>query len=309
MTRTAQEQQAYERFRAIAGDFVIPKQMIRNNSDDYRRQVFEEGVRPNQLWVARHEGYAAYVAIVSVGADERTVVAMPMDGDLDVQTRDSLIMLHDTPLGLPMVAWPALTTEIPVRLLAKPAGEFAESDMRIFVSGHPDGIRVQQGASPRFSMDEAIYDEMVAHIRRWHDMCAELPQLEPQKASAGVSLDRVAAMKELMRKMGMSLEDAAAVVDRTTPATDKQRRTLAGIGISLDDIPARTSTLPKDLLIEVEQPRWRAEADQYAARMEGDARLNLAQSAFALAARRTGHGRESWRGALMQAADGDTGRK
>lgn len=314
MTYTTQEQQSYRRFSDMVGDFIIPREMQQTNREEYQRKTMAGGVKAGQLWVANDGGYATYIAVLAVSRDRRTIMGVPMEADVDLQTQDSLVLTGHTPLGMPMVAWPKLRVEIPVRLLSKPVGEFEESLMRSLASNTADGSIFRRGESPRFDMDEDAYDELVAHLKQWHRKCGQLPPLHQPRNKVGISQERIRAMRQLMRKLHMTEREALGVVNRETPLTDEARNVLEEADIDLSGIPVRSNTLPAELLIEVEQPRWRAEADWYETHVKGDPRFNLAQAAVDLAARVSGDDEQSWRKRLHTVAasrtsnDGDSRR-
>ncbi|MBW3080731.1 hypothetical protein [Bifidobacterium saguinibicoloris] len=297
----------YDQLKDTDTELIMPSGDDVDSPERIERQL-AEGVKRGQLWIADQGDDSLYVLVAEVNDDPRMATVIPLSNDLHSETDDSLVV-GNTPLDIEMVAWPGLQAIIPVRLLYKPLKEFPESAVKAIehddlrFAKKTDAIRRGHDNEERDSPFVENREDITAILLKWHAMCFDLPKLheEDEDAEASMTPERGTYAKALITVLQLPFDQVDDVLDGVVPLTDEQRASLADAGVQVPDAPKRTFHLPADLLVEVEQPAWRRDADEYAHRMDGDARVNLAQDAFTLAARPNGYGRAAWRGALQDA--------
>lgn len=281
---------------------TVPAKVLRMDSPEYTMQRLQQPVAAGQLWMAKTNTGHQYVLVSGVSDDARLITVIPMSNDTAVRTEGALIV-KDTPLCRPMVAWPELAAEVPVRILFKPLDEFDQLVARALADNRDDeslGIeRATAPEDPTTSAEREIF-EVRRRMETWHAMCSDLPKLHSDEERGSTTPERAEYVKSLVTVLGLSFADAAAVVDGHLALDDEQNRRLSDAGVHPERFRPRSFHLPKDLLVEIEQPMYRQIAQRYSANLAGDARLNLAKDAFALAARKSGYGQESWRGVIQQ---------
>ncbi|KAB7790039.1 hypothetical protein [Bifidobacterium leontopitheci] len=304
------------------------------DSPDRIAAQLEEDIKRGQVWLASDYGCFTdsgtatdiaesndlYVMIVDVNADDpRLASVIPLSNDLRAETDDSLVIEQGSPLGIPMVAWPTIPAIIPIRLLSKPLKQFSPATADAIITDDPSKSAssdvVRRGNSQAGSESPFVEnrEDTIAVLVLWHAMCAKLPELRSEEERGSMAPDRAAYVRSLVEILGLSFEDAGAVVDGRLAMSREQEQRLTDAGVDPARFRTRSFHLPKDLLIEIEQPAYQQLAQQYSSTHEGDARLGLAKDAFMLAARKSGYGRNSWRSMIQQAmktgADSDGTRK
>lgn len=287
---------------------VIPPSGDDLDSPERIERQLTEGVKRGQLWSAATDGDMLYVLVTGVDEDPRMATVIPLSNGLRAETDDSLV-IGNTPLDIEMVTWPDLKAIIPVRLLYKPLKELSESAVKAIESNNlrfakkSDAIRRGHDSGKSDSPFVKNRDDIIDILITWHAMCFDLPKLgeDDPEMEATVNPDRGKYAEALITVLGLPFDAVDDVLDGKTQLTEEQQKQLNDAGFQVPDAPKRTFHLPEDLLVEVEQPIWRREADEYAQQTDEDPRLQLATEAFKLAARPDGHGREAWRGTLREA--------
>ncbi|MBU9112373.1 hypothetical protein [Bifidobacterium ruminantium] len=256
---------------------------------------------------------AEYVLVDRVDEeDPRLVWVIPLINNECIQDRTALV-IDQTPLGVAMAAWPHFRIRIPVHVLDVPLKSLPISMSQMIIANreNPD-MGVVRGQDPQDARNKRIVDrhvrDMLETFLVWSLACRQLPPLHVAGSSG---LKRTPSRGELLRQvaqaLGVNPVEAGQLIEGTAKPTEAQRAALQAAGVSLESAAGRELTLPADLLVEVEQPAWR-QAILYYAETHGiqilPARMALAQDAFELAARPSGHGREAWRGALAQVVAG-----
>lgn len=282
----------------------IPSEVIRLEDPKHIAERLQQPVAAGQLWMAKTDDGAQYVLVSGVSDDARIITVIPMSNNTAVRTEGSLIVQR-TPLGRPMVAWPELAVEVPVRILFKPLDELEKAVADALASDRDDkSLGVERATAPEDPMTSA--EREIVEVRRrmeaWHAMCAQLPKLHSDEERSSTTPARALYVRSLVEVLGLSFEDAAAVVDGNLALNPEQEQRLADAGVHAEQFRSRSFHLPKDLLIEIEQPAYRQMAQQYSVGRDGDPRINLAKDAFVLAARKSGYGRDSWRGLIKKVA-------
>lgn len=275
-------------------------------------EAIEVGPCAGQIWLAKgpwEDDESQYALIAGVEDDPRLVSVVPMSNDETLGSADALL-LGDTPLGVRMVAWPEYRTVIPVRLLLRPMGTLSDDALHAVVDDRPDeSASVVRGDNSRDgdsrgddvagTRADDDFDELMATFIHWHDQCAALPRLQGDgDGQLRLTPGRGDYLRRLVQVLGLTPEQAGRIIDGEDRLSEEQAMQLRAAGVDTERDWRRTMRLPDDLLIEVEQPVWRAAAQAMDRHPDRDARMELAQEAYALAARTNGHGREAWRGAL-----------
>ncbi|MBT1171225.1 hypothetical protein [Bifidobacterium sp. SO4] len=284
---------------------AIPAEVINMEDPEYIARRLAMPVAAGQLWMAKTKGEAQYVLITAVdGEDPRTITVIPLSNNTAERTDGSLIV-DRTPLGMPMVAWPALATSIPVRVLFKPLDEFNPQTTEALAADHADEkLGINRATAPDDPMESAEQEihEIEHSLESWHKLCADLPKLHADRTAAEHSGDELAAYADALKNVLHLTPGQRIAVSRGKALTDEQQSRMAAAGFP--ESPYNRPQVDDDYLVEVEQPRWRAAANALAASgVTGDPRERLAYKAqFELAARVNGHGVEALRGALHKAA-------
>lgn len=242
--------------------------------------------------------------------DPRLVWVIPMTNNEYIQNNTSLV-IDKTPLGVAMTAWPTARVRIPANVLSLPLKSLPDPVSSAVISNKENPrLGVLRGNNPTTVYDRRIIARNVRSMLEtfliWSLECASLPQLSTtDKTSVQHTPSRADLLRQTVKVLGVDPVEAGNIIEGSTKPTKAQRDALQAAGISLTAVPKRKTTLPADLLIEVEQPMWRKTVLHYALSKNIQApaaRYALARDAFELAARPTGYGRQAWRGALGQVA-------
>ncbi|KFI93332.1 hypothetical protein BISA_1418 [Bifidobacterium saguini DSM 23967] len=287
---------------------TIPAEVIRMDTPEYIKQRLQKPVAKGQLWMAKTNIGHQYVLVSNVTDDARIITVIPMSNNTAVRTDDSLIV-RNTPLCSPMVAWPALATEAPVRILFRPLDEFTQAVTNALTNDCADDtLGVERATAPEDPMTSAEQEifEIRKRMEAWHQLCNSLPKLHDDAEYESTDSNRMDYVRLLTKELKLPLDKAIDVIDGRLALSAAQQNQLAKLGINAELLRPRTFSLPKDLLIEIEQPVYRSAADNYASAAGEDSRLALAKDAFALAARKNGYGPSAWRGVIKQAIDHHT---
>lgn len=275
----------------------------------------EYEVRSNRLWTARWAGATILLLTLRESSNPRTVVAAPVTIEPGLEDQEAVVLDASTnELGLPMTVWLGLTREIPIRTLERPLGEVLAG-----IPGSPgtiadvtDGTEHSAGARPGHGSygDTSPSAEKRAELEDLLDQWmgdleplsseAEKPETDHEKLSF--------TLTQVMDALNVPQRQAMNIIRGRQELTAEEIQQLAAhVGSTPDAISAVAEPLPSDLLLELEQPRWRylvrTEA-QTGKTDESDARLSVARQAFALAARQHGEGRDVWRQRLRTIALG-----
>lgn len=285
---------------------AVPAELVRLTDPRHVAERLAMPVAPGQLWIAESEEHDSmqYVMVTAIGEDSRIVMVVPLSNNVADRTEGALVV-GNTPMGMPMVAWPELTTGIPIRLLSKPMDEFRTSIAKALIKNRADSRisvkRAQPMIDPPYST-ERRFEEMRERLADWHAMCDRLPVLHAEDDIVyETSSDRAAYAKALKDVLHLTPAQRLAVSDGRLQLSDAQQRQLADAGYA--DVPTQQAVISDEYLIMAEQPRWRAVADAISDTTDEDPRLALAHKAqFELAARISGHGEKAVMDAFEQAA-------
>ncbi|PLS28216.1 hypothetical protein CGZ88_0378 [Bifidobacterium anseris] len=283
----------------------IPQRMLDVTDPAYRRRALDEGPHANQLWIAEDHDDTEFLMIVDVDErDPRIVHVIPMSNDPGEQTADGLVVGR-TPIGLPMIAWPALAIPIPIRVLDVPLGDFDARIAQAVAGDDPDldphVHRAQD--SEDFLAAYALVSARARVFQQWWNIGRHLPPLHQEEAIVfGISEERRAYAEALKTVLGLSATQRNAIMNHGMPLTKTQAKKMGQAGFAAEP-PQAQEAIPDAYLIAAEQPRWRQVLDDMD--IDGDdVRLELARkAAFDLAARTSGHDDAAVNGALLKAVE------
>lgn len=275
----------------------------------------EYEVRSNRLWAARWAGATILLLALREPSNPRTVVVAPVTIEPGLEDQESVVLDASTnELGLPMTVWLGLTREIPIRTLERPLGEVLAdipgspgtiADMTD-VTGQSAGTRPGHGNYGDTSPSAEKRSEMEDLLDQWME---DLEPLSSEVEKAGTDHEKPSfTLTQVMEALDVPQRQATNIIrGRQELLAEEIQQLAAHVGSTPDAISAVAEPLPSDLLLELEQPRWRhlvrTEA-QSGKTDEADARHNVARQAFALAARQHGEGRNVWRQRLRTIALG-----
>lgn len=287
---------------------IIPPSGDDLNSPERINRQLAEGVQRGQLWLADYHDDRLYVLIAQVNDDPRMATVIPLSTDMRAETSDSLI-ISETPLEKPMLAWPKLATVIPVRCLYKPLKEFSASVTRAIVDNNLRGAGSRSGirrGTTHIIPDNVQWEtreDALAVLVQWHAECFDLPKLHGDaQVEYGTDKNLADYTQALQTVLHLSPAQRIAISRGTLQLTDEQQQQMAKAGFASQ--PQTQTIIGDDYLIMAEQPQWREAADALEQTHQGDPRVQLAHKAqFELAARVSGHGQQAIDGALQKAAE------
>lgn len=283
----------------------MTKEMLQVTDPKYREHMLEAGPHANQLWLVEQDEHTEYVMIVGLREhDPRIAQVIPMSNDPAEQTATGLIV-EKTPLGIPMIAWPSLAIDIPIRLLSVPLGDFDADIAQFIVHNDPTGSPEVYKAEDADDLLEtyALYSARMIMFQHWWNIGQHLPPLhQAEHIEFAVSEDRAAYAKALKTVLNMSTVERNAVMNHGMKLTKTQQKKMEKAGFPTTP-PEAQEAIPDEYLVAAEQPYWRKELDGIDA--DGnDVRLEIARkAAFDLAARTDGHGQQAVKGAFRKAIE------
>lgn len=290
---------------------LMPGEILRVTDPQYRARALDEGPHANQLWLLEQHGHMEYAMVMNVDKDDpRLARVMPISNDPTEQTATGLI-IDGTPIGIPLIAWPSLAIEIPVRLFDTPLGDFNAHTAAAMIGDDPDANSHVARANDSENVDDlltayAIYAGRATVFQHWWNIGRRLPPLHrAQQTEFGYSVAR----REYMRALGTVLKlkptDRNAVMRGELKLTKAQQKRMDAAGF-VPAPPQWQEEISDEYLIMAEQPYWRMHLTDLEADAEdnGDVRLEMAHmAAFSLAARTSGHGEKALRGAFLKAIE------
>ncbi|KAB7790645.1 hypothetical protein F7D09_0751 [Bifidobacterium leontopitheci] len=308
------DQRQLSSLRELNERFPIPGEALAVSHSDYAIQMMRSSPDRGQIWLLCDDENAEYALVLAIGDDPRTVVVTAMSNDVSYQTDESMV-IHDTPLGMPMVVWPKLTIAVPMRLLKTPCGKISEAVLQSAIGMTTDaGHAVTRGKTlpGAWRRPKQNLRAKAARFVQWHRMIGLLPQLHQANNRYQIDTDADAYFDALM-EIGLPPYEILRIRNGERALTDGERAALESAGYR--KAPTQRQTVPDEYLIQAERPRWREIADALEHRQLGgraesskpaepheDVRLLLARTAFTLAARSNGHDQESLDGMMAMAA-------
>ncbi|MCD0443957.1 hypothetical protein LO763_10010 [Glycomyces sp. A-F 0318] len=267
----------------------------------------EFDVASGQIWVGRQEEASALLVVLGVGADSRTAMAAPLTVEPGVEAVETVVLTPDSsPLGLATVVWTGLAQSVPVRVLDQPLGRLPEPIADLLAQTPQQMPKIHSGLGVRpgepdhdpRSPNAMVKAELEDLFEQW---ASSLEPIGPGPAEPAERVDSRLPVRlaDVMAILGIAQPGAMEIVRRERPLTSVQLKQLAeGTGIPEDGLQPSVPGLPRALLTELEQPRWRrlVEAESASAGVdESAARQRLGQDAYVLAARQKGSSSSVWR--------------
>ena len=274
---------------------VMSKKAALAQLDDEQRinAQLSRGPRHGDLWMATGMGLSCYVLVVAVlKEDPRLVLVVPLDSYIPAGEHGSLT-IKETPLGVPMIAWPKYAAIIPMRLLRKPLTGFPEDVVKAVMRNDPElSASVVPTVEPD-DWDEEEHDYNLRTLIVWHGLCNTLPDLrQSENIKFGVDARLEDYYQALKNVLGLSPAECIAVSRGTKKLNKAQQKKMAAAGYA--EQPSRQEAVPKDYLVMAEQPKWNMLVDAFSEVPEDEVRMRLARkAAFTLAARTDGCGEDA----------------
>lgn len=306
----------WDRLLTLAHEAAAPESLRRTHRDapDIDSDEFE--VRPGQIWSAEWAEEVVCVLVLTAAIPSRWISVIPVLFEPEAREGTDIFLRPDqTSLGVPATVWPDLVWELPLKTLDRPLGS-ASSDILESVLTWEQNQR--SGTAPTDSGQGS--DNFISPSTRDRLRAEIQDSLETLKSAAQATDERVAAsasglirqkslsFKVVMQTLGVSQQQAMAIARGKHPLRPDEARLLADqSGHSLEEVQSVASPLPEEVLVELDQPRWRALVRDEARRQYLDddaARLSLGYEAFGLAARQKGSGPDVWRQRLRTIARG-----
>lgn len=286
------------RFRAITASDV--------DSPDF-------DVRNNGLWTARWSGSTLLLLIIHESSDPRKVLAAPVTMEPGLWDQESVVVdASANDLGVPITVWLGIAREVPIQTLERPLGglpsETLETARRVSRSHPlPDAEHAIQQLTSTSAEQRA---EMEDTLDRWIEDFQPLPSETPEQVTTQGTIQGKPSitLEQVMEALHVPQRKAMNIVRGSYQLSAGEARQLAlHIGSSPDALSSIAEPLPNELLIELQQPRWRLLVRSEAESLKIDetaARLSVAREAFALAARQSGRDTDMWRRRLRTIALG-----
>lgn len=274
---------------------VMSKKAALAQLDDEKRIAAQlsKGPQHGDLWMATGMGMSCYVLIVAVlREDPRLVLVVPLDSYLPAGEYGSLT-IKETPLGVPMIAWPKYAAIIPMRLLKKPLTGFPEDVVKAVMRNNPELSDAVVPTVEHDDWDEEMHDLNLRAMIVWHKLCDTLPDLHQSEGiEFGVDQGLGDYYQALRNVLGLSPAECLAVNRGTRKLSKAEQKKMAVAGYA--EQPQRQEAVPEDYLVMAEQPKWKALVDAFDEVPESEVRMQLARrAAFTLAARTDGYSKDA----------------
>lgn len=262
-----------------------------------------DDVRPGQVREAIWGGCEATVLVVGVDDAAAEVTVNPVSLEPGVADASTVVLDgEDSPLRGCVAIWPNVTATMSFIVLHDVIAELPEDVIqRVRRGPHtPRAASLWHGDSPRFGDTPLPGSGAAIAIEELRDSIDEIASVRPQRtrtARTQQTMKFPLSLPVLMETLGITQAVAMAVIKGQRALTFDQAEAVARVAdVPVGDVLAAARPLPDDLERELMEPRWRSVIrSRAAAGDEGEAREELGRSAFALAARGKGSGRELWR--------------
>ncbi|WP_284762111.1 hypothetical protein [Arthrobacter sp. efr-133-R2A-63] len=270
-------------------------------------------VRNNSLWVARWSGSTILLLIIHESSDPQKVLAAPVTIEPGLQDQESVVVdASANELGVPVTVWLGITREVPIQTLERPLGGLSHETLETAIrasSSHP--LPEAEHAFRQLASTSAEQRaEMEDILDGWIEDLQPLPSESPEQMTTQGTIHGkpTITLKQVMEALHVPQRKAMNIVRGNYQLSAGEARQLAlHIGSSPEALSSIAEPLPNELLIELQQPRWRLLVRSEAESLKIDehtARLSVARETFALAARQSGRDTDMWRQRLRTIALG-----
>lgn len=267
-------------------------------------ETIDDAVLPGQLREAVWGDSEATVLVVAVDDVNAKVIVHPVSLEPGVADADSVLLgAETTPLRGGLSVWPNIEATMSFVVLDSVVAQLPVDIMGRLrnsgTAGKSDSSK-NRGQSPRFAVVPLPGSGAALAIDELFDAVGELVAVHPPRNPQNPTGPPVAfplGLSALMTSLEISQSEAMAVIRGKRTLTPAQAETVAhAANVPVAQVTAAQLPLPADLLRELMEPRWRSVIRQRSG-PEGEiaAREELGRSAFALAARAKGTGRDVWR--------------
>ncbi|WP_146116625.1 MULTISPECIES: hypothetical protein [unclassified Arthrobacter] len=193
-----------------------------------------------------------------------------------------------------------------MKTLDRPLGSAVNDVLESILScgqGHQTGLApMDTGQDPNDFISPTARDWLRAEVQDSLETLKSAVQATHEKSTEqakGPVGETPLSFKVVMQALGISQQQAMAIVRGKHPIGPDEAKLIADhTGNSIEQVQSIASPLPEDLMVELDQPRWRALIRDEVRKQHLDddaARLSLGYEAFGLAARQKGNGPDVWR--------------
>ncbi|MDR6434989.1 hypothetical protein J2790_000110 [Paenarthrobacter nicotinovorans] len=263
-------------------------------------------VMSNGLWLARWSGATLMLLVLSESTPQ-TVLAAPVTIEPGLLDQEAVVLDSSTnPLGLPITVWLGITREVPIQTLERRLGELPAQALDTAKSTTRAAAltAIDQGTSPWLFPSAEKKAEMEDTLECW---LTELKPLPFATIDSGPTHEKPPfTLHQVMEALNIPQRKAMNFLRGTFQLSPAETEQLAlHTGVPPEAVSSLAAQLPNELLIEVQQPRWRFLVQSEARKIgtdESEAQLTVAREAYALAARQKGNGTNVWRQRLRTIA-------
>lgn len=264
----------------------------------------DDEVHPGQLREAIWGDVEATVLIIEVDDENAEVTVNPVSLEPGVADEHSLLLAAEAvPLRSGISVWPHVTAILSFVVLDGLVAELPADAMSV-IRRSPSTARSESyqttGSGPRFGTDPLPGSGAALAIDDLLDSVDGLVAIRParhHRSSGAQKPSFPLGLSDLITTLGVTQSEAMSIIRGKRALTPDQAELVArAANVPTADVTAAALPLPEELERELMEPRWRAVIRQRSGpRDETEAREELGRSAFALAARDKGTGRELWR--------------
>ena len=263
----------------------------------------DDAVHPGQLREAIWGDVEATVLIIDVDDENAEVTVNPVSLEPGVEDEHSLLLgAESVPLSGGVAVWPQVTAILSFVVLDRLIAELPNDAMNV-IRRSPSALSEadhRDGSGPRFGSDPLPGSGAALAIDDLLDSVDGLVAIRPAQHHQSRGAPKPSfplGLSDLITTLGVTQSQAMSIIRGKRALSPGQAELVArAANVPVADVTAATLPLPEELERELMEPRWRAVIRQRSgARDETEAREELGRSAFALAARDKGAGRELWR--------------